>query len=107
MLRIQNEIVKLNGFNPFYSMDKAELDIVFLQFCTIFWLMYDKKMTKSTFFVELIENDDIRIFLKDICGFDDDTELYREILSRNPAICGSKMIKNRLKFAKKLRIMAK
>jgi hypothetical protein len=102
MLRIQNEVTKLNNFNPFSCLDKEELDRIFANFFTVMWLIRDKKITKTAFFIELIECDMLRSFLIDICGLEDDIELYREILTRNPTICGSKMIRNKLKFAKKI-----
>lgn len=102
MLRIQNEITKLNNLNPFNSIDNNEINTILLDFSTLFWLLRDKKLTKTTFFVQLIENDFLRQYIKTVCGFTDDLELYRELISRNPCVCNSKMIKNRLSFANKL-----
>lgn len=97
MYRIQNEIKKLDTFNPFVSIDKEELDTILSLFITLIWLIKDKKMTRTTFFVEIMDSDVLKAELERICGFDDELELYKEILIRNPSICNSKFIKNKLK----------
>lgn len=94
--RIKNELTKLLAYNPFVVIDVDELDEMFAMFMTLIWLVKDKKITKTTFFIELVETVEIRDYLKYICGIETDMELYREILSRSPTICSSKLIRNKL-----------
>lgn len=96
MLRIQKEILKLNENNPYNKMDKEELDDIFLKLNTIVWIIKNKKITKNMFFVFIMEYKEIRNTINEICSFNDDRELYKEILMRYPDITSSKLVKNNL-----------
>lgn len=102
MSRVQNEISKLNSLNPHNHIDRYELDDIFNKFSTLIWLLNDRKTTKNTVFIEFVENDVLKDAISEICGFTSDLELYKELIMRSPAISNSKLIKNRLKFARKL-----
>jgi hypothetical protein len=97
MSRIESDVERLQAYNPYNTIEELELDDVIGKFVTLVWLVKDKKLTKTTFFVEIIENDTIRGIFKNICGCDDDIELYRELLIRYPSVSESKFIKNRIK----------
>ena len=95
MSRITKDVDRLQAYNPFNTIDEIELDDVIGNFITLVWLIKDKKMTKTTFFMEIIENESIREIFKTICGCND-VELYRELLIRYPSVNDSKYIRNRL-----------
>lgn len=97
MSRIENEVERLQTYNPYNAMEEGELNDVISKFITLVWLIKDKKLTKTTFFAEIIENEVIRAIFKRICGFDDDVELFKELLSRYPSVSESKFIKNQVK----------
>lgn len=98
---IDNEFNKLTIYNPYNILDAEEIDNIIYNFMTLLWLLYGKKITKVSFFIEIVENEKLSAILKEICGFDDNIMLYREILIRHPAISSSKLVKNRLKNKKK------
>ena len=96
MSRIETDVNRLRSYNPFTTIEEGELDGVIKNFITLLWIIKDKRLTKTTFFVEILENDVIRNIFINICGCDDDAELYRELISRHPSICDSKFIRNRI-----------
>ena len=96
MSRVESDVSRLQAYNPYNTIEEAELDDVIRKFVTLVWLIKDKKLTKTTFFVEIVENDTIREIFKRICGCDD-IELYRELLIRYPSVSESKFIKTRVK----------
>jgi hypothetical protein len=102
MFRIENDVERLQAYNPYNTITELELDDVICKFVTLIWLIKDKKLTKTTFFIEIFENDIIREIFKTICGCDTDIELYRELLIRYPSVSESKFIKNRIKKSGKV-----
>ena len=96
MSRIENDVGRLQKYNPYNTIEELELDDVISNFVTLIWLIKDKKLTKTTFFIEIVENDTIREIFKTICGCSEDVELYRELLVRYPSVSESKFIKNRI-----------
>lgn len=97
MSRIEHDVGRLQSYNPYNIIEEAELDDVIGKFITLVWIVKDRKLTKTTFFIEVVENDTIREIFKNICGCDDDVELYRELLIRYPSVSESKFIKNKIK----------
>lgn len=97
MSRIESDVERLQAYNPYNTIEEGELDEVITNFITLVWLIKDKKLTKTTFFSEIINNEVIRIIFKNICGFNDDIELFRELLSRYPSVSESKFIKKQVK----------
>lgn len=97
MSRIENDVERLQAYNPYNTIEEGELDEVISKFVTLVWLIKDKKLTKTTFFAEIIDNENIREIFKKICGFDDDIELFRELLARYPSVSESKFIKKQVK----------
>lgn len=96
MSRIENDVGRLQKYNPYNRIEEEELDDVIGNFVTLIWLIKDKKLTKTTFFIEIVEHDTIREIFKTICGCTEDVELYRELLVRYPSISESKFIKNKI-----------
>lgn len=101
MSRIISDVNRLSAYNPFRIVDEEELDDVIVKFVTLVWLVKDKKLTKTTFFIELIENECIKETFKTICGFDSDIEMFKELIARYPTVSESKFIRNRIKLMKK------
>ena len=97
MNRIKNDVGRLQKYNPYTTIEELELDDVIGNFVTLIWIIKDKKLTKTTFFIEIVENEVIRNIFKTICGCDTDVELYKELLIRYPSVSESKFIKNRIK----------
>ena len=100
MSRVENEVERLSSYNPYNIVDETELDDIIAKFVTLIWLVKDKKLTKTTFFVEILENPIIKDIFKDICGFDTDMEMVKELVSRYPNVSESKFLKNRVKPVK-------
>ena len=96
MSKIESDVTRLQQYNPYNIIEEEELDDVIGNFVTLIWIIKDKKLTKSTFFIEILDNNIIREVFKTICGCDTDAELYREILVRYPSISESKFIKTRI-----------
>lgn len=94
MSRIENDVERLKAYNPYNMIEESELDEVIANFITLVWIVKDKKLTKTTFFAEMVENESIRNIFKQLCGFDSDMELYRELIIRYPSVSESKFIRN-------------
>ena len=97
MSRIERDVERLAAYNPYNIIDEAELDDVISKFVTLVWTVKDKKLTKTTFILELSENEFLKNIFKEICGFDSDIEMFKELVSRYPNISESKFIKKRSK----------
>ena len=97
MSRIESDVERLQAYNPYNTIEEGELDEVISNFITLVWLIKDKNLTKTTFFAEIIDNEVIRTIFKTICGFDDDIELFKELLGRYPSVSESKFIKKQVK----------
>lgn len=98
MSRIEHDVERLQAYNPYNAIEEDELDDVISNFISLVWLIKDKRLTKTTFFAEIIENETIRDIFKKICGFDDDMELFRELLIRYPSVSESKFIKKQVEL---------
>ena len=96
MSRITTDVERLQQYNPYNTIEEEELDDVIGNFVTLIWIIKDKKLTKTTFFIEILENDVMRNIFKTICGCDTDVELYKEILIRYPSVSESKFIRTRI-----------
>ena len=97
MSRIENDVGRLSAYNPYNVIDRIELDDAISKFVTLIWIVKDKKLTKTMFFIELMDNEYIKEIFKDICGFETDIEMFKELLMRYPNVSESKFIKNRMK----------
>jgi len=93
MSRIERDVQRLASYNPFNIIDEEELDDVISKFVTLVWTVRDKKLTKTTFLLEISQNQFLKNILKDICGFDTDVEMFKELVTRFPSISESKFIK--------------
>ena len=96
MSRIITDVERLQQYNPYTTIEDDELNDVISNFVTLIWIVKDKKLTKTTFFIEILENDVMRTIFKTICGCDTDVELYKEILIRYPSVSDSKFIRTRI-----------
>ena len=97
MSRIERDVERLAAYNPYNIIDEAELDDVISKFVTLVWTVKDKKLTKTTFILELSENEFLKNIFKEICGFDSDIEMFKALVSRYHKISESKFIKKRSK----------
>ena len=97
MSRIERDVERLASYNPYNIIDEGELDDVISKFVTLVWTVKDKRLTKTTFILELSENEFLKNIFKEICGFDSDIEMFKELVSRYPNISESKFIKKRSK----------
>lgn len=96
MSKLDKYIDTIKHYNPYHVIDDEEIDNSIQEMVSLLWTVKDKKITKISFFTEVMTNDRIMEYFKTIMGADE-MEVYREILKRYPSICNSQIVRKAIK----------
>lgn len=91
MGKLDKYIDTIKRYNPYHIIDDNEVDMAIQEMVSLLWTVKGKKITKISFFIEILSNDRLMEYFKNIMGADE-MEVYREILRRYPSICNSQIV---------------
>jgi len=78
--------------NPSQSIIDRESEHILLSFCTFCTLLKGKKLSFQNVFILVLQDEKIRLLLKDLLGMDTNFEIVKLFLEYDPTITKSKYI---------------
>jgi len=83
--------------NPYKSESNPSSNIIeithlLLSFCTFCALLKGKKVSLQNIFLLVLQNEDLRVILKELLGVDSDIEIVKIFLEFEPSLTTSKYI---------------
>lgn len=91
----------VSNINPTQSIIDRESEHILLSFCSFCTLLKGKKLSFQNVFVLVLEDDNLRIVLKELLGVDTDYDVVKSFLDYDPTITKSKYITKYLNTKKK------
>lgn len=94
------DLLGVNHNSALNIINVKELDDCIIKFGSFLSIVQTKKINATSYLVILLKNEKLRSILLEMTGIDTFQELVREMMSRYPILCKSKIVYSNIKKKK-------